>query len=123
MQEKINLKLKELLNNSAEAKRQRKRWKKCITSGDIRWDAIQIETPDPSLNILSNGWLVYQVLACRLWGRSGFYQSGGAFGFRDQLQDVLALMHAEPQMSAIKYCWQPHDNLEKEMFNIGGILR
>jgi cellobiose phosphorylase len=61
--------------------------------------SIQIETPDPSLNILSNGWLVYQVMACRLWGRSGFYQSGGAFGFRDQLQDVLALVHAEPQMT------------------------
>ena len=59
---------------------------------------INIETPDAALDIMANGWLLYQTMASRLWARSGFYQSGGAFGFRDQLQDVMALVHAEPRL-------------------------
>lgn len=61
--------------------------------------AVQIETPLPALDLMLNGWLAYQNLACRIWGRTAFYQSGGAYGYRDQLQDSAALIYLRPDLT------------------------
>jgi cyclic beta-1,2-glucan synthetase len=60
---------------------------------------VQVKTPDRAVDILLNRWLPYQVLACRVWARAAFYQASGAYGFRDQLQDVMALCVSRPEIA------------------------
>ncbi len=67
-------------------------WEKVLT-------AIEVRTPDAALDIMVNRWLLYQSLVCRIWSRSAFYQSGGAYGFRDQLQDVMSLVYSKPDLT------------------------
>ena len=87
--------------------------------------AVQIDTPSVAMNFMVNGWLPYQNLCCRLWGRSAYYQSGGAYGFRDQLQDSAALVYHDPQITRtqilrhaasqflegdVLHWWHPHSD-------------
>ncbi len=88
-----------LINRYRDPTRVEAAWRALNEFWDNLLGSVSVHTPDPAMDIMLNRWLLYQALSCRMWGRSALYQSAGAFGFRDQLQDALALVHAAPHIA------------------------
>jgi cyclic beta-1,2-glucan synthetase len=89
----------QLVDHFRDGRQVQAAWEEVIGRWDELLGAVTVETPDRAMNVLLNRWLVYQNVSCRIWGRSAFYQSGGAYGFRDQLQDVAAILLHAPDVA------------------------
>jgi cyclic beta-1,2-glucan synthetase len=90
---------KRLLSEHRDTGRARAAVDASVSAWSRRLGVIAVRTPEPTFDAMVNRWTLYQALACRVWGRSALYQSSGAYGFRDQLQDVMALCYAEPGLA------------------------
>ena len=84
-------KYSKISNAKEELNRVKRYWYELLTR-------VQVKTPLESMNILLNGWTIYQTIVSRLWARTGYYQSGGAVGFRDQLQDTLGVKYIDAEL-------------------------
>jgi cyclic beta-1,2-glucan synthetase len=112
-----------LAETYADAERARASAEQTVDAWRKRLSVIRVRTPEPSFDAMVNHWSLYQALACRMWARSALYQSSGAYGFRDQLQDVMAFVYAEPAVARehilratarqfvegdVQHWWHPH---------------
>ena len=92
-------------------------WQSVRQSWEDLLTGITVQTPDPGMDLMLNRWLLYQTIGCRLWGRTALYQSSGAFGFRDQLQDILAVLNARPALAREQIL-----NAARRQFEAGDVL-
>ncbi|MBA3521508.1 MAG: glycosyl transferase family 36, partial [Gemmatimonadales bacterium] len=114
---------RQMLADHREVGRARAAVERAVQSWARRLSTITVKTPEPTFDAMVNRWTLYQALACRMWARSALYQSSGAYGFRDQLQDVMALVYAEPELARehilraaarqfvegdVQHWWHPH---------------
>ncbi len=91
--------VRELVARYLESRAVDEAYERVVSHWDETLSSVEVRTPDEAMNLMLNRWLLYQTLACRVRARSAFYQSGGAYGFRDQLQDVMALAYAKPELA------------------------
>ena len=111
-------------SSAIDPRTSRRSFEACVAHWDEVLGTVQVKTPDRSMDIILNRWMLYQTLACRMWARSAFYQASGAYGFRDQLQDGMALAVSRPGSDARASAARRRSAIQRRAtFSTGGCRR